>query len=105
MLLRIGLEMLLAALAVMGLYTVIRVLMAVLGGDGRVFTVVEIRNAAELREAESLICEVLTDPLICRKSRVALMIPPTLCHSEELKRITERYGLFCLVTGEEKIQG
>jgi len=102
MLLRIFLGMLITVWAVMGLYTFIRMLMVRLCADDRIFTVIELHDKSDMRMAESLIREALTDPLICRKSRMALLIPRKLLKDESLDELCIRYGIEIFLMEEEK---
>ena len=102
MLLRIFLGMLITVWAVMGLYTFIRMLMARLWADDRIFTVIELHDKSDMRMAESLIREVLTDPLVCRKSRMALLIPRELSRNESLDELCARYGVEIFLMEEKE---
>ena len=102
MLLRIFLGMLITVWAVMGLYTFIRMLLARLWADDRIFTVIELRNMRDMRMAEGLIREALTDPLVCRKSRLALLISRDLIENESVDELCARYGVEIFVMEEEK---
>ena len=101
MYLKIFLELLIATLAVMGLYTVFRILLVHLCREERIFTVIEVQNEADVGQAQELIREVLTDVLMCRKQRIALLIPQALETHAEIERLRDRYGLECLVRRED----
>lgn len=101
MYLKIFLELLIALWAVMGLYTVFRILLVHLCREERIFTVIELRSEADVRQAQELIRDVLTDVLMCRKQRIALLIPRELERNEEIGRLITRYGLECLVRSED----
>ena len=98
--LKVAIEILVAMLAVLGLYVAIRWCVGRLFGPKNLIISIEILTQREAESAEELIRDALSQYLSMPWVRWAVLTTPRLAGHPTLERVLETYGLSCYVLEE-----
>ena len=104
MIVRTVLQILMALLAIYGLYCLLDTVAKYLAGRDRIFLAVELRDERDAEHIESLLCEALMRTAFRCAPRIAVLIPERLSRDERIALAVKRYGGECLVYREEEDQ-
>ena len=89
----LALEVTMALFAVIGIYSMARMLSQRLFGSRQLVLAIEILEDVDVERAESLVLEGLGQFLLTPSGRVVVLTTTELAKNEELQRVAGRYGV------------
>ena len=100
--LQVTLEVLIAMLAVVGLYSLWRLFADRVFGTDRLMLTVEILTEEDAKRAESLICEAMMHVMWLRSGRLSVLTTAELAEHPSVRLVIQRYGVSCRILREEQ---
>lgn len=97
----LGMEILVAAFAVLGFYGTVRWLAQRLFGSKHLAVTIEVLTQRDAESAEVLIRDALSQYFLYPSGRLLLLTTKELAAHPTVRRVREQYGLSCYIVGGE----
>ncbi len=98
--LKTAIEVMMACFAVIGFYSLARMLAQRFFGSRRLVLAVEILTAEAIGEAEEAIRDALSQFLLVPSGRICVLTTSDLCKEERLLQLSQKYGVALCVIQE-----
>lgn len=100
--LQVAVEVLIAMLAVVGLYSLWRLFADRIFGTDRLMLTVEILTEKDAKRAESLVREAMMHVLWLRSGRLSVLTTAELAEHPSVQAVIKAYGVSCRILREEQ---